>query len=64
MKTIYDLIEYITQVPMRGVMQEPHPYFAKRHGPRKRPEPGLNRSRKLEGKPGCYDGKPVTSRYH
>lgn len=23
----------------------------------------LNRSKKLEGKPGFYDGKPITSRY-
>ena len=62
MKSIYELMEYIG-VPMRGVMKPQHPYYHKRFGPRKPPKPGLNRSEKLEGHVGHYDGRRVESRY-
>lgn len=60
---IYELIQRITGVPMRGVMRPSYPYILKQLGPRKLPEPGLNRSKKLEGKLGSYDGRLIRSRY-
>jgi len=60
---IYELIQRITGVPMRGVFVPQHPYIAKRYGPRKPPQRGLNRSAKLEGKAGYYDGRPIRSKF-
>ena len=60
---IYELVQRVTGVPMRGIFVPSHPYIAKRFGLRKPPKPGLNRSQKLEGKPGYYDGRAIRSKY-